>query len=64
MTGYEWKAAKKYGSDFYIYRVYFTSEGPKLFVINDPYQKKKDQTLEAIALDYRVTFTDKAGAFF
>ena len=64
MTGYEWRAAKKYGSDFYIYRVYFTSEGPKLFVINDPYQKKKDQTLEAIALDYRVTFTDKAGAFF
>ena len=64
MTGYEWRAAKKYRGDYYIYRVYFTAEGPKLFVIKDPYQKNKDQTLDAIALEYRVTFTDKVGAFF
>jgi hypothetical protein len=63
LTRNEWVAAEQHGGSYKIYRVYFTSERTKVFVIDDPVQKNEQGVLNAAPLNYQVDFTDKAGRF-
>ncbi|MDC1020215.1 DUF3883 domain-containing protein [Alphaproteobacteria bacterium] len=63
LTKNEWKAAEKYEEAFFIYRVYFTRGGPKIFSIQNPYQKFKTDEIEVIPITYRVGFKVDPGTF-
>ncbi len=60
LTRNEWVAAEQHNIHFYIYRVYFTSKGTFLSIINDPVKKNEDGLLYATPTVYRVEFGDKA----
>ncbi len=60
LTRNEWVAAEQHNTQFYIYRVYFTSKGIFLSIIKDPVKKNNDGLLYATPTIYRVEFGDKA----
>jgi len=47
LTATEWVALEQHGTSYKIYRVYFTSTGPKLFVIDNPADKIKSNLINA-----------------
>ena len=59
-TRNEWIAAEQHNERFYIYRVYFTSEGIYLAIIKNPFGKSKEQLLFASPTEYRVEFNNNA----
>ncbi len=63
LTRNEWVAAETHGENYFIYRVYFTSTGNKIFVIENPYKLYKDDDLFVLPLTYRVDFKDDNGVF-
>lgn len=60
LTRNEWVAAEQQSSHFYIYRIYFTTKGTFISIINDPVQKNDDGLLYATPTVYRLEFGDKA----
>ena len=59
-TRNEWVAAQQHRIHFYIYRVYFTTKGTFLKIINNPYQQNIEGNLFVTPLMYRVEFNEKA----
>ncbi len=60
LTRNEWVAAEQHSNHFYIYRVYFTSKGTFISIINDPVRKNENKLLYATPTIYRVEFGDNA----
>lgn len=60
LTRNEWVAAEQQSNHFYIYRIYFTTKGTYISIINDPVKKNQAGLLYATATVYRVEFGDKA----
>lgn len=60
LTRNEWVAAEQHSIHFYIYRIYFTSKGTFISVINDPVNKNNEGMLYSTPIVYRVEFSDKA----
>lgn len=60
LTRNEWVAAEQQSNHFYIYRVYFTSKGTFISIINNPVEKNNDGLLYATPTVYRVEYGDKA----
>ena len=60
LTRNEWEAAKRSGSSYYIYRVYFTAEGTYLKIIQDPVGKSRIGALSATPVSYRMEFGSRA----
>lgn len=60
LTRNEWVAAEQHSISFYIYRLYFTTEGIFLNIIKDPVKKNIDGLLYATPISYRIEFGDKA----
>jgi hypothetical protein len=60
LTRNEWVAAEQQSNHFYIYRIYFTSKGTFISIINDPVKKHEDGLLYATPTVYRLEFGDKA----
>lgn len=63
LTRNEWLAAEQFPNCYFIYRVYFTEHGVKLFIISNPYQQNQDETLNCVATNYRMDFTENSGSF-
>jgi len=60
LTRNEWVAAEQQSNHFYIYRIYFTTKGTFISIINDPVKKNDDGLLYATPTVYRLEFGDKA----
>jgi hypothetical protein len=60
LTRNEWVAAEQQSNHFYIYRIYFTTKGTFISIINDPVKKNDDGLLYATPTVYRLEFSDKA----
>lgn len=60
LTRNEWVAAQQLSTQFYIYRVYFTSEGVFISIIKDPFAKNNSGKLFATPVSYRVEFNNNA----
>jgi hypothetical protein len=54
MTRNEWVAAEQYGENYFIYRVIFSTAGPFVHVIHNPYKKNEEGSIQAIPTNYRV----------
>ena len=48
MTTNEWRVAESMGDKYYVYRLQLTDEGNKLFIIQDPVRKYKNDILKMI----------------
>ena len=59
-TRNEWVAAQQHLEHYYIYRVYFTSQGVFMKIIKNPYDKNQKGELYATPLMYRIEFNEKA----
>ncbi len=59
-TRNEWVAATQQEDRFFIYRVYFTSEGVYLAIIKNPVEKNEEKKLYAAPTNYRIEFNDDA----
>jgi len=59
-TRNEWVAAKQHGNSYSIYRVYFTSNGVHIFVINDPNKKIEEHKIMLIPTTFRLDFQSSA----
>ncbi len=57
LTRNEWQAAEQYGADYWIYRVYLTSEGAFVFPIKDVKGKADEKAIFVEAMEYRVDFS-------
>lgn len=64
LTRNEWHAAQQYGADYWIYRVYLTSEGAFVFPIKDVKGKADEGIISAEAMEYRVDFSGKKDCLF
>ena len=62
-TRSEYVAAMEYKNNFFIYRVYFTKQGVRLFIINDLAGKQKEQLVSIVPTQYRVEFNQNSGQF-
>lgn len=60
LTRNEWVAAEQHSIHFYIYRIYFTTKGIFISIINDPVKKNEDGFLYATPTVYRLEFSDNA----
>lgn len=63
MTRNEWVAAEQYKDNFFVYRVYITNKGIKIFKIQNLCEKNMSENLLAVPLKYNVEFNNKAGEF-
>lgn len=59
-TRNEWVAAQQHLEHYYIYRIYFTSQGIFMKIIKNPYDKSKKGKLYATPLMYRIEFNEIA----
>ena len=60
ITRNEWIAAMQHKEFYSIYRVYFVRGGVVMYIIKNPYQKKTDNIINVVPLNYRVDFQNKA----
>lgn len=60
LTSKEWIAAAQYKEFYNIYRVYFTRDKTIIAIINNPYQKSKDDLIEVYPTIYQMDFNNKA----
>lgn len=60
MTRNEWVAAMQHGGDYFIYRVYFTSDGITAFVLNNISAKEQERKITYVPLTYKVDFKKDA----
>lgn len=60
LTRNEWVAAEQHSKHFYIYRVYFTSQGTFVNIIQDPVAKNREGKLYTTPTLYRVEFSNRA----
>lgn len=60
ITRNEYVAAKQHGEFYYIYRVYFTSQGITMFIIGDVGKKLDDGRMQATPMTYRVDFSSSS----
>lgn len=56
ITRNEWIAANQHGEFYFIYRVYFTRKGIKIFILADVAEKFRDGRMQATPMTYRVDF--------
>lgn len=56
ITRNEYIAAQQHGSFYAIYRVYFTSKGSTMFIMNNVAQKLNDGRMKATPMTYRLDF--------
>lgn len=63
LTRNEWIAAEQHLRAFFIYRVYITNEGVRIFTINNPKQLREDGIIYAEPTKYTLEFTHRAGSF-
>lgn len=61
LTRNEWVAAESHRTSYFIYRVYITNEGRRVFIIRDPVGLKEENKLFAQPLEYLVEFGETAG---
>lgn len=60
LTRNEWTAAEQHGQYFSFYRVYFTPDDTIVYVIKNPFDKNKGDSLKCTPMNYRVDFKDTA----
>jgi hypothetical protein len=60
LTRNEWVAAQQHGRSYFIYRVYFTSEGVMTDVLHDPFRKNSEGVIRVVPTNYRMDFKSKA----
>ena len=60
ITRNEWIAAMQHKEFYSIYRVYFIRGGVVMYIIKNPYQKKKDNIIDVVPLTYRVDFQNNS----
>ncbi len=64
LTRNEWVAAEQHRNQYFIYRVYLSREGYRLFIVRNPVTQHEKGTLYAQPTKYLVEFDDKAGEFY
>ncbi len=60
ITKNEWVASQQHQDFFFIYRVYFTSQGPFTYIIKNPHKKVAENKISAIPIVYRLDFKSEA----
>ena len=60
ITRNEWIAATQHRDCFEIYRVYFTSKGPLVAVLKNPYEKNERSAIQVLPTHYRLDFNGKS----
>ena len=60
ITRNEWIAAKQFKELYSIYRVYMVRGGVVMYIIQNPYGKKENGTIEVVPLTYRLDFQNNA----
>jgi hypothetical protein len=63
ITKNEFSAAQQHKDHYYIYRVYFTNAGVKLFVIDNFFAKAQSELLKIDPTVYRIEFNQDAGVY-
>jgi hypothetical protein len=63
LTKNEWSAAQQHREHYYIYRLYFTNDGVKIFVINNPCEKYTQGSIMVEAIAYRAEFNQHSGSY-
>ena len=63
LTRNEWSAAQQHKENYHIYRLYFTNDGVKLFVIENPFEKSETGLLSIEAIAYRLEFSQNVGVY-
>ncbi len=64
LTRNEWMAAQQHQDNYFIYRVYFSQNETKLFIIKNPYRQNEENYLLARPLSYRLDFNQSNGKFY
>jgi len=60
LTRQEWVAAQQFPGCYFIYRVYFTTDGPRTFIIGDPCAKVQEKKMAITPRDYTLDFGPNA----
>ena len=60
ITRNEWVAAQQHGAFYSIFRVYFTRDGVKIFVLTNIAEKYNNGLLQATPMTYRVDFSNNS----
>jgi len=63
MSSNEWETARNYGDKYYIYRVFLTPEGYKIFCVRNPIEMEKGGHIIIEPLQYRVILKKNCGKF-
>lgn len=58
ITRNEWVAALQHKEYYSIYRVYFTKEGIRMFILDNPADKQKKSLISVTPMTYRVDFSN------
>lgn len=64
MSSNEWETARNHGEKYYIYRVFLTTEGYKIFCVKNPIKLEKEGHIIIEPLQYRVILKKNSGNFF
>lgn len=66
LTRNEWIAAQQHKENFFIYRVYFSQQETRVFIIENPYDlnESKERKIQVVPLNYRVDFDQNSGEFY
>lgn len=56
LTRNEWVAAEQHRDNYFIFRVYITNEGVKVFKMSDPVKMSKEEKIYAAPLNYGIEF--------
>jgi len=60
LTRNEWIAAEQHGLAFSFYRVYFTPQSIIIYIIKNPYEKYKNDTVKCTPMNYRLDFSKES----
>lgn len=60
LTRNEWTAAEQHGVYFSFYRVYFTPDDTIIYIIKNPFDKTKGDSLKCTPMNYRLDFKNTA----
>jgi len=58
ITRNEWVAAQQHKEYYSIYRVYFTKDGIKMFILDNIYKKEQENKITVIPVNYRCEFSN------
>ncbi|MHB8064960.1 MAG: protein NO VEIN domain-containing protein [Ruminiclostridium sp.] len=59
----EWETARQFGDCYYIYRVFLTKNGYKIYVVKNPCKREEEGSITIVPLKYRVSLKKDSGSY-